>query len=124
MTHAHIQKITSWVVSLGFPALGLLYLNAALFSAWMSGGPPNPYPHGWGRLATGQLSTSAASFVLAVASYKLVISLPAWRRTPIALIVFALFLAIAPYIGRTVLHGQCVSQKGEWSNLTLECSVK
>jgi len=124
MTHARIQNVASWIVSLEFLALGLLYLNAALFSAWMSGGPPNPYPHGWGRLATGQLSTSVASFVLAVASYKLVISLPAWRRAPIVLIVFALFLAIAPYVDRAVLHEQCASQKGEWSTLTLEFSIK
>lgn len=124
MSHARVQRIVSWVVAVGFVALGLLYLNAALFSAWMSGGPPNPHPLGWGRLALGQLSTALASFILAVGSYKLVASLPVWRRLPLALVLTGLFLSLAPYLGRFVLQDQCLGRGGSWSNITLECSTK
>ena len=118
------QRVASWVVSLGFVALGLLYLNAALFSAWMSGGPPNPYPLGWQRLAVGQLGLTVASFVLAIASYKLVVSLPKWRRVPLVFTLAGLALAAAPYAGRLLLEHQCLQIGGAWSNVTLECSVK
>ena len=124
MSHARVQRVVSWTVSIGFVALGLLYLNAALFSAWMSGGPPNPHPLGWGRLALGQLSTSLASFILAVGSYQLVVSLPAWRRMPFALVLTGLLLSLAPYVGRFVLQDKCLDQGGRWSNITLECSTK
>jgi len=124
MPRARVQRIISWVVSIGFIALGLLYLNAALFSAWMSAGPPNPHPAGWGRLALGQLGTSLPSFILAVGSYKLVASLPAWRRLPLALVLTGLFLSLAPYIGRFVLQDQCLDRGGSWRNITLACSTK
>jgi hypothetical protein len=124
MQPSRLQRVASWVVSLGLIALGLLYLNGAFFSAWMSGGPPSPYPIGWERRALGQLSFSLASFILAVGSYKLVVSLPAWRRLPIALIFAGLAMLLAPYVGRFVLQDQCLDRGGQWSNLTLECTTK
>ena len=108
----------------GFILLGLLYLNGALFSAWVSGGPPNSHLLGWERRAIGQLSFSLASFVLAVGSYKLVASLPAWRRLPVVLVLLGIALLIAPYVGRFVLQDKCLDGGGQWSNLTLECTAK
>ena len=122
MQCSRLQRLAGWLVSLGFVALGLLYLNAAFFSAWLSGGPPNPHPTGWGRLALGQLTFSVASFILAAGSYKLVVSLPAWRRASVVVVLAGLALLIAPYIGRFVLQDQCLDQGGRWSNLTLECT--
>jgi|EndMetStandDraft_4_1072995.scaffolds.fasta_scaffold571340_1 hypothetical protein len=122
MLYSRLQRLAGWLVSLGFVALGLLYLNAAFFSAWMSGGPPSPYPTGWGRLALGQFTFSVAAFILAAGSYKLVVSLPAWRRAPAVAVLAGLALLVAPYIGRFVLQDQCLDQGGRWSNLTLECT--
>jgi hypothetical protein len=112
------------VVALGFVVLGLAYLNGALFSAWMSGGPPNPHPLGWERRSIGQLCFSVASFVLSVGSYKLLVSLPVWRRLPVALIVIGIGIAIAPYVGRFLLQDRCLDAGGRWSNITLECALK
>jgi hypothetical protein len=120
---AKLQRVASWVVSLGFIVLGLAYLNGAMFSAWMAGGPPNPYPLGWERRAMGQLCFSAASFVLAIGSYKLVASLPIWRRLPFALVIIGIALAIAPYLGRFLLQDMCLDRGGQWSNETLECTL-
>jgi hypothetical protein len=116
-----LRSLASWVVMLGFVVLGLLYLNGAIFSAWVSGGPPNPYPVGWSRRALGQLSFSVASFVLAVGAFRLVRSLPAWRRSAMALVVLGLAFLVAPYAGRFVFQDQCLDSGGRWSNLTLEC---
>ena len=124
MTYTRLQRITAWVVSLGFVLLGLMYLNGAFFSAWVSGGPPNPYPLGWERRAIGQLGLSLASFILSLGSYKLILSLPSWRRVPVALIFSGLLMALTPFIGRFVLQDQCRGHGGQWSNLTLECAAK
>jgi hypothetical protein len=124
MDRSRLQRFASWVVSVGFVAFGLLYLNGALFSAWMSGGPPSPYPLGWERRTLGQLSFSVASFILAFGSFKLVASLPAWRRLPLAFVVVGFVLLLAPYIGRFVLQDRCLDRGGQWSNFTLECTTK
>jgi hypothetical protein len=116
------RTLASWVVMLGFLAFGLLYLNGAIFSAWVSGGPPNPYPVGWSRRALGQLSFSVASFLLAVGAFRLVRALPVWRRSAVVLVAVGLALLVAPYIGRFVLQDQCLDSGGSWSNLTLECT--
>lgn len=124
MSPLRSQRIASWVVCLGFVALGLLYLNAAFFSAWVAGGPPNTNPVGWERRALGQLSVSVASFILSVGSYKLVISLPSWRPIPVAIVLGGLVFSVAPYIGRFVLQDQCLDSGGQWSNLELICKAK
>jgi hypothetical protein len=124
MAYSRTQRLATWAVSLGFVALALMYLNGAFFSAWMSGGPPNPHPLGWERRALGQLSLSAACFVLAVGSFGLVRSLPSLRRVPLALLTIGVVLALAPYVGRFLLQDGCLDQGGQWSNLTLECKTK
>jgi hypothetical protein len=68
------------VASRGLIFVGLVYLNGAFFSAWMSGGPPNPYRLAWERRAIGQLVFSVAAFVLAAASYKVIVALRNGRR--------------------------------------------
>lgn len=124
MKQHRIQKAASWVLCLGFVGFGLLYLNGALFSAWVAGGPPNPNPLGWERRALGQLSFSLASFILAIGSFKLVTALPAWHRIPVALVLIGIGFAFAPYVGRLVLQDQCLDNGGKWSNLELVCSFK
>jgi hypothetical protein len=124
MSHHRLQRIVGWVVSLGFIYLGLMYLNGAFFSAWMSGGPPNPHPLGWERRALGQLGFSLASFILAAGSYKLIVSLPSWRRVPMVLVLIGFAIAVTPLVGRFMLQDQCLDRGGQWSNLTLECITK
>jgi hypothetical protein len=124
MQPPNVQRLASWAVALGFVVLGLLYLNGAIFSAWVAGGPPNAHPLGWERRALGQLSFSAACFVLAAGSFKLVVALPAWRRLPVVLVALGVALGVAPYAGRLVLQDKCLDGGGKWSNLTLECTAK
>jgi hypothetical protein len=123
MQRSSIQRAASWVMLTGFVLFGLQYLNGAVFSAWMSGGPPNPHPLGWERRAIGQLSLSLASFVLAIGSYRLIVTLPAWRRLPVALVLLGIVLLVTPYIGRFLLQDKCLDSGGQWNNLTLECTT-
>ena len=121
MLHSRLQKLASWVVCLGFIALGLLYLNGAFFTAWVAGGPPNDNPLGWEPRAIGQLSFSLASFILSIGSYKLIQYLPSWRLLPICIIVMGVALSVAPYVGQFILQDRCLDAGGQWSNLELVC---
>ena len=123
MLHHLLQRIAGLLVSLGFIFIGLVYLNGAFFSAWLSGGPPNPYPLGWERRAIGQLVFSVAAFVLAVGSYKVIVALPNWRRPPVVLVFIGIAIALTPFAGRFLLQDQCLDQGGQWSNRTLECTA-
>jgi hypothetical protein len=117
-----VQRTAAWIVTAGFLALGLAYLNGAVFSAWVAGGPPGLYPTGWERRALGQLGFSLGSFILAVGSFRLIGGLPQWRRGALVVVFLGIGVAAVPYIGRLFLERSCLSQDGEWSNLTLECT--
>jgi len=123
MSHRLLQRIAGLLVSLGLIFIGLVCLNGAFFRAWMSGGPPNPYPLGWERRAIGQLVFSVAAFVLAVGSYKVIVALPNWRRPPVVLVFIGIAIALTPFAGRFLLQDQCLDQGGQWSNRTLECTA-
>ena len=124
MTPSLVQRCASWIVCIGFVVLGLLYLNGAIFSAWVAGGPPNSNSLGWERRALGELSFSLAAFVLAIGSYKLVTGLPVWRRNPVFVVAAGVALAFAPYVGRFIFQDQCLDMGGRWRNLELVCQMK
>ena len=115
------RAVLKWAALLALIGVGLLYLNGAAFSAWMSGGPPNPHPVGWGRRALGQLCFSLSAFVAASGSFVLIGKLPSLSKAGISLLIAAVALAAAPYVGRVVVAASCVDNGGQWSNLTLEC---
>jgi hypothetical protein len=110
-----------WVALLALIGIGLLYLNGAAFSAWMSGGPPNPHPVGWGRRAIGQLCFSLSAFVAASGGFLFIGKLPSLSKAGLSLLIAAVALAAAPYVGRAVVAASCVDNGGQWRNLTLEC---
>ena len=113
--------LLKWFALLSLVAIGLAYLNGAAFSAWMSGGPPNPYPVGWGRRSLGQLSFALAAFVGAFGVFRAIGKAPSISRSGVLLLVVAALLVLAPYLARFVIGNACVDQGGGWSNLTLEC---
>ena len=124
MPYQRLQRVSAWILLLGFLGLALMYLNGAFFAAWMSGGPPNPYPIGWERRAFGDLSLSLACLVLSLGACTLVVSLRRLRRWPLALVLLGVALAIAPRVGHFLLQDACLDRGGQWSSLTLECAHK
>ena len=117
-----IRQTIRWFVLLAFVCVALLYLNSAAYSAWVSGGPPNPYPIGWSRRALGHLSFSAAALFLGIGLFCVIPTFPKIRHRTLALLAIGLFLIAAPYIGRLVLTDRCLDQGGSWSNQTIQCS--
>lgn len=121
-TTTALRSALRWLVLLGFICLALLYLNGAFFSAWVSGGPPNPYPIGWGRRALGQLCFSGAALCLGIGLFGLIRTAPKVGRFSLASLSLGLFLIAAPYIGRFIIADRCLDQGGSWSAQTLQCS--
>jgi hypothetical protein len=42
-----MSNFLRWIILILFLAGALLYLNSAMFSAWVSGGPPTEYPEAY-----------------------------------------------------------------------------
>jgi len=117
-----VRQIIRWCVLLAFVCLALLYLNSAVYSAWVSGGPPNPYPIGWSRRALGHFSFSAAALFIGIGLFRGILTFPKVGRGALMLLAMGLSLIAAPYIGRFVLSDRCLDQGGSWSNQTIQCS--
>jgi hypothetical protein len=116
-----LRSIAKWFVFLALLGVALLYLNGALYAAWLSGGPPTPYPIGWLHRAQGQACFFVAALVFAVAAFRLIGKIPALDRAGVALLTVAVCIALAPYVGRHVLADSCLDNGGRWSNETLQC---
>jgi len=117
-----VQQVARWVALLLFAFLFLAYLNSAVFSAWVAGGPPNPYPHGWSRRALGHLSFAFAALVIGLAFFIGIRQVPKKKKTPLALLVVGLCLVAAPYVGRFILEDKCLDSGGSWSKDAIQCS--
>lgn len=117
-----LKHVTSWGALAIFVFLFFAYLNSAVYSAWVSGGPPTPYPLGWLRRALGHLSFSAAALSVGFALFIGIRQMPKLKKTPLVLLAVGLCLIAAPYVGRAILEDKCVDNGGSWSKSTLQCS--
>ena len=116
------RRLIKWLVLIAFIIVALLYLNSFIYSAWVSGGPPNPYTLGWSRRATGHLCFALASLSFGLGLFKGVQTFPRATAGTAAFIVLAALLALSPYIGRFVLIDTCLDRGGSWSRGSLQCS--
>lgn len=57
------RQAARWIVLIGGVLLGLLYLNGAAGSWWISWGPPNEYPKVWEQRAIVQFGLAVVCFV-------------------------------------------------------------
>lgn len=117
-----VRQGIRWCVLFVFVCTALLYLNSAVYSGWISGGPPNPYPIGWSRRALGHLCFSAAALFIGIGLFRFILTFPKVGRGALALLVIGLILIAVPYIGRFALADRCLDQGGSWSNQTIQCS--
>lgn len=115
------RNFLSWVVLLGFAYLALWYLNDALYSAWLSGGPPTPYPVGWARRALAHASFSLAAVFLGFGLFRTIRHSPSVGRNTLVILAIGILLIVVPYIVRFVLTDICLDQGGRWSNRTIQC---
>lgn len=111
----------SWFALCGLGTYALAMLNGALFSAWMSDGPPNPYQEGWALRAQAQYLWAAASALGAIGAFIVVRRYPAISARTWLILVAAGMLAAAPVIMREVLIDQCLDNGGRWNYAGLQC---
>ena len=115
------RSALSWFVLLAAIAFAVLWLNGAAFSAWMSDGPPNPYPHGWALRSQAQLSYACASLVGGAAVFRIIRTFPVFGWLSVGLVVLALGLAVSPSIIRFFEIDRCLDSGGRWSYEGLQC---
>jgi len=125
MKKAHqklMKQIIRWSVLLMFIVVALLYLNSAFYSAWVSGGPPNPYPIGWSRRALGHLCFALGALFVGVGLFIGLRTFPKLGKGSIAITIIGILLVASPYIGRFILIDSCLDRGEKWNHEAIQCS--
>ena len=98
-----------------------LYLNGAIFSAWVSGGPPNDYPEAWAHRALLNLCFSIAVLLGGIVAFRVIGSFPKIGVLTAVLGILALTFLAIPY-GRAFLDSdRCLDSGGRWNELYYRC---
>lgn len=116
-----LRRLFAGLLLLLLGSTALFFLNGAMFSAWMSGGPPNPYPEGWALRSQAQLVWALASAAAGVVAFFMVLRHPSIRRWQVLVLVAAVVLAVLPFVTREVLIDQCLDDGGRWNHQGLQC---
>jgi len=118
-----MKIIAKWILLLGFIGGALLYANSSFYSAWVSGGPPNDYPHAWAQraiihfgYAIALFSTGIMAFVALGRNFKFKAS----KLKYVWIIVLLLSLGY-PECREFVLIDKCLDSGGAWDESHFEC---
>ena len=114
-------QVLRWVLLLLAFAVGAFFLNDALFSAWLAGGPPGEHKLGWERRSQGSLSLSLASLFAGAFVFRALVRLPKPGRLAWGFAALAVILAMAPFVAREVLIDKCLDGGGRWNRMFIEC---
>jgi hypothetical protein len=116
-----VRRLIASLLLVLLGCVAVIFLNGALFSAWMSGGPPNPYPEGWALRSQAQLIWALSSAVAGAAIFLAVMRHPNIRRWHVGLVVVSLVLAALPFAAKEVLIDKCLDSGGRWNYEGLQC---
>jgi hypothetical protein len=116
-----LRSTLAWLVLCASVLVALFLLNGAVFSAWMSGGPPNPYPQGWAMRSQAQVTWALAVAVGGFAAFKLIRELPVLRRLTVALAVVSGALGVFPSVNEFLQVDRCLDGGGRWNHEGLQC---
>ncbi|MBK6853906.1 MAG: hypothetical protein IPG93_20560 [Burkholderiales bacterium] len=119
--HSSFRSALSWLVLGAAGLLSLWLLNGAAFSAWMSSGPPNPYPDGWVMRSHAQLAWSIAVAIGGFAAFRMLRELPTVRPLTLALLGAAAVLAALPTVIQFLQIDHCLDSGGRWNYQGLQC---
>ena len=118
-----MKIVARWVLLITFVGLGLLYLNSAAASAWVSGGPPNEYPHAWAQRSLIHFCYSVAliaSGIMAFVALGKSFSFSASKMEYVWLIILLVSLAY-PHLREFALVDKCLDSGGAWDKPHFEC---
>lgn len=101
--------------------LGLVFLNDAVFSGWVAGGPPGDHELGWGRRSLGSLCFALASLLAGAFLIRALSGRPRPGLGTWSLAVAAILLGLAPFVAREILIDSCLDRGGRWNASLIEC---
>ena len=116
-----LRIISRWIILCGAIVTAALYLNSAAFSAWVSGGPPTPYPEAWGQRALLHLCLSGVFLFGGIFIFRIIKTFPSFRRFTIVLIIVSVLLLCIPYIRAFIKSDACLDSGGRWNSLEFKC---
>ena len=116
-----LRSAIAWLVLCLTAFVALYLLNGAAFSAWMSGGPPNPYPEGWAMRSHEQLAWAGAVAIGGFAVFRAIREFPRLRRSTIALLVVSAGLAVFPSANKALQIDRCFDGGGRWNYEGQQC---
>jgi len=116
------RQLARWLVLGVFIMLSLFCLKSSIYTAWISGGPPNLYPLGLSRQALGQFGFALAALCFGVGLFKGIRTFPRSTNGSAAFIVLGAIFAMSPYIGHFVLMDKCLDRGESWNRKIVQCS--
>ena len=121
-----IRQIGKWLAPVICLALGLLYLNGAAGSWWVSWGPPTDFPESWEQRAILQLGYATALFATApmlFITFKHRFNLKAYSYKYWWLAIIIISLSY-PHARVFVLADRCLDSGGKWQATYIRCQYE
>jgi len=115
------RMVIRWGSLIGAIVIAALYLNSSIYSAWISGGPPNNYPEAWAHRALMHLCFSAAFLFVGIAVFRIAGSYPHISGISLAFGVAALLIASIPYARSFLDSDACLDSGGRWDYGKYRC---
>jgi hypothetical protein len=115
------KSIAQWTALLVMIALGIFYLNSALYRVWIAGGPPNSNPEGWLFSASNYFCAAVAFIVAGVGAFLLIGRIPLLHKGSVVLLVIAVAFGITSFVREFVAIDRCLDASGQWSKSELRC---
>ncbi len=117
-----VRNAVRWTILLATLLLATLYLNSALFSAWIAGGPPNPIPDAWAHRAVTQSCTAASLVLAGIASFRVIRTFPRVGILPLLTGLVAILVLSVPKLREFVLIDSCLDSGGRWEAREFRCN--
>lgn len=118
---SRLRSVSRWVVLCASIILAALYLNSAFYSAWVSGGPPTPYPEAWAQRALVHLCLSGAILFGGIAAFRAIGNFPSFGGTTILFGVLALLVLGVPHVRAFLKTDACLDSGGRWNSAEFRC---
>ena len=116
-----LRRLLGWAALLSLSSVALLLLNGAAFSAWMSGGPPNPYPQGWALRSQALFCWSLSAALAAAFGFLSIRRYPDIGVRVWLTLAAGVVLAVTPLVAREIIIDKCLDSGGRWSAASLQC---
>ena len=119
----NVTNVFRWLFLILFTVAGLLYLNSAAYSSWVSWGPPNEYPKSWEHNSIVLLGYSIVLISTGVVVFKSLREGNKFKITKYIIFWLALIIiSIAyPEAREFLLIDKCLDSGGVWSVEYFDC---